>query len=185
MKTLFKNILVLGVLALGAMALEAAQPVVWTLNLTNSSLVPATVSTVASNGITAATFTSGSSTGSNFVDTLQASSGTVSSWFLFTPTGLMTGNPNNSVTTYWSGSEDLISWKPWTNNVANCVAGTTNQFAGYLKLDLSPFRYIAPTAIVYSATNGFCTNVPALFTNSFGTVTSNSAIQIKVLLKGP
>lgn len=183
-----KFVLVIGIAAGMCAAVEKAeaiQPVVWTLNLTNASLPSIAVNTVQSNSISSATWTSGSATSFGYVDTLQSTVATISTWYNFAPTGTMGGNTANGVTTYWQGSQDLTSWVPWTNSLAFVVPGTTNQFASYLRLDTSPFRYIAPVGFIYSVTNGAATNVPTSYTNALGALATNTQVQIKVQLKGP
>lgn len=180
---------------LAAPALHAGQPVVWSLSISNASLTTQAVGATGSNNVTAdAVWTSAgfpSSPAQYAVDTLQSSFATIGAAFNATANGQMSGATGaaqpNSFTTYWVGSHDLINWTPWTNVVSAALPGSTNQFAGYLALDTKPFRYIACSTIVWTATNCWVTNNAAnSYTNApFGQITSASGIQIKVQLKGP
>lgn len=171
MKTFRKISLFCGaVIASAAMVLNAAQPVVWTANITNSIPNATAATTPVTTSLGNVVWTSGGAVSSNYVDTLQGSTATVYA------NAFTVGNAAGPVAATYTFSTlyspDAVTWVAGTN-VAVSVTATNANNGAWQKIDTSTFRYFAITNVVCTVTNAYTTN------------TANGGLTFKVLLKGP
>jgi len=172
-----------------APAVEAAQPIVWTLNLTNTSLAASAVNTTGSNNLTGTYWTgTGGQVNSNYIDCLQANTGTIVAYVNPGPANV-TNVVNGGWQFYFIGSPDMVSWYAYTNLAVNSTQ--TNTFTGaYLPISMVPFRYLAITNVMNTQTNAFLTNALQSITyttNSAGIIQTNGylGLRLQLMIKGP
>lgn len=154
-------------LSLASLVVEAAQPVVWTANITNDLAAGAVgATTTAVIPANAAAFTSGGGSTAGVLDTLLQTQISVIASVKPNGVGASTGNGTyilNSMV-----SDDLLVWVPGPQTTIPVC--TTNTIDGLTtNITAVAFRYIVFTNFTYTATNSFVTNAD---------------VHVKVMFKG-